>query len=155
MTKTELVQLAANGKMMPDAPIIATRSTEIDAPLGNVWKILTDVSQWARWHPYLTNAVLSGPFAAGSQLTYGGFFKHCLEIAKVIDQELAMLCGTMAGYKGITRWDVSQTDSGKTRVVISECSSGFLIGTLYSNEKLGDHLQAWLDALKQEAERCV
>ena len=155
MTKTELVQLASTGRMMPDAPIIATRSAEIDASLGTVWKILTGVSQWSRWHPYLTNAVLAGPFVAGSQLTYGGFFKHHLEIAKVIDQELAMLCGTMAGYKGITRWDVSHTGNGKTRIVFSECSSGFLIGTLYSNEKLGDHLQAWLNELKQEAERCV
>ena len=64
-----------------------------------------------------------------------------------------MLCGTMAGYKGITRWDISEADNGKTRVAFGECSSGFLIGKLYSNEKLGSHLQGWLDALKDEAER--
>lgn len=66
-----------------------------------------------------------------------------------------MLCGTMAGYKGITRWDMSETENGQTRVTFGECSSGFLIGTLYSNEKLGGHLQGWLDALKEEAERRV
>lgn len=153
MTMTELVQLASSGQMMPAAPIIATRFIEIDAPLDKVWKILTDVSQWELWHPYLANAILAGPFAAGSQLTYGGFIKHHLEIAKVIDKQLAMLCGTMGGYKGITRWDVSQKDKGKTRVMFSECSSGFLIGKLYSNEKLGDHLQRWLEALKSETER--
>lgn len=155
MTLNRLVQLASSGKMMPDAPIIASRFTYIDAPLGQVWAILIDVPRWESWHPYLANAALAGPFIAGSRLTYGGFIKHYLEIAKVTDEELVMLCGTMAGYKGITRWDISKTDNGKTRVAFGECSSGFLIGTLYSKEKLGDHLQGWLDALKQEAERSL
>lgn len=155
MTMTELVQLAASGQMMRDAPISANRFVVIDAPLDKVWEILTEVAHWERWHPYLANAALTGPFAAGSNLAYGGFIKHHLEIAKVADKELVMLCGTIAGYKGITRWDICKTDNGKTRVAFKECSSGFLIGTLYSDEKLGDHLQDWLDALKREAERSV
>jgi hypothetical protein len=101
----------------------------------------------------LSNVVLAGRFAAGSRLTYGGFIKHRLELAKVADKELAMLCGTLAAYKGITRWDISEAENGKAHVVFTECSSGFLIGILYSSEQLGNHLQDWLEALKQEAER--
>ncbi len=64
-----------------------------------------------------------------------------------------MLYGTMAGYKGITRWDVKQVNGTRTEVSFTESSAGFMIGTLYSNRKLGEHLQNWLNALKAEAER--
>ncbi|MDR5822350.1 SRPBCC family protein [Caballeronia sp. LZ043] len=154
MTMAELVRLASRGQMMPDAPIAATGFIEISASLDKIWEILVDVTHWENWHPYLANAALAGPFVAGSKLTYGGLIKHHLEIAKVADKELVMLCGTMAGYKGITRWDIGKTNNGKARVAFSECSSGFSIRMLYRNEKLADHLQSWLDALKREAERC-
>jgi uncharacterized protein YndB with AHSA1/START domain len=155
MRLTELKQLASSGQMMRDPLISATRSIVIDAPSSKVWKILTDVTHWERWHPYLSNVVLAGPFAAGSKLMYGGFIKHDLEIARVADKELVMLFGTLASYKGITRWDITETENGKTRVTFTECSSGFLIGIFYSSEKLGNHLQDWLNALKREAERAV
>ena len=44
--------------------------------------------------------MLEGPFSAETRLTYGGFIKHKLRIAKVAPGELVMLYGTMAGYKG-------------------------------------------------------
>ena len=153
MTMNELARFAAGEQMIPKAPVQATRSVQITAPLGKVWSILTGVPDWERWHPYLENAMLEGPFSADTQLTYGGFFKHKLRIAKVVPGGLAMLYGTMAGYKGITRWDVKQANGTKTEVTFTESSAGFMIGTLYSNQKLGEHLQNWLNALKAEAER--
>ena len=149
----ELARLAADEQMIPKAPVQATRSVQITAPLGTVWSILTGVSDWERWHPYLENAVLEGAFSADAQLTYGGLIKHKLHIAKVVPGELAMIYGTMAGYKGITRWDVKQANGTQTEVTFTESSAGFMIGILYSTQKLGEHLQNWLDALKAEAER--
>ena len=65
-----------------------------------------------------------------------------------------MLYGTMAGYKGITRWDIKPANgTQQTEVCFTESSAGFMIGTLYGNQKLGEHLQHWLNALKAEAER--
>ena len=148
----EVARCAANEQMIPRAPIQAARSIEIAAPLDKVWSTLTGVSDWERWHPYLKSARLEGPFAAETPLVYGGFIKHKLRIAKVIPEKLVILYGTMAGYKGITRWDMRQTNEARTEVSFTESSSGFLIGSLYSNQKLGEHLQHWLDALKAEAE---
>ena len=153
MNIDELARCAANEQMIPRAPIQAACSIEIAAPLDKVWSILTGVSDWERWHPYLKSARLEGPFAAETSLIYGGFIKHKLRIAKVVPKNLVMLYGTMAGYKGITRWDIRQIDGAQTKVSFTEASSGFLIGSLYSNKKLGEHLQHWLDALKAEAER--
>ena len=153
MTMEELARLAAAERMIPDAPVQAVRSVQIAAPLHKVWSILIEVPDWERWYPYLEQATLEGPFAAETKLTYGRLIKHKLRIARVIDGVLVMLYGTMAGYKAITRWDVKAMTEGQTEVSFKESSSGFLIGTLYSDDKLGDHLQRWLDALKAEAER--
>ena len=153
MTMNELARFAAGERMIPKAPVQATRSVQITAPLGKVWSILTGVSDWERWHPYLKDARLEGPFSADTQLIYGGFIKHKLRIAKVVPGALAMLYGTMAGYKGITRWDLKQANGTQTEVFFTESSAGFMIGTLYSNQKLGKNLQYWLNALKAEAER--
>ncbi len=153
MNTNELSRCAANEQMIPRAPTHAARSIAIAAPLGKVWSILTEVSDWERWYPYLKGARLEGPFAAETPLIYGGFIKHKLRIAKVVPEKLVMLYGTMAGYKGITRWDIKQSSGAQTEVSFTESSSGFLIGSLYSNQKLGEHLQHWLDAVKAEAER--
>ena len=153
MTINELARFAAGEQMIPKAPVQAARSVQIAAPLGKVWSILTGVPDWERWHPYLKDARLEGPFSGDTQLTYGGFIKHKLRIAKVVPGELVMLYGTMAGYKGITRWDVKQANGNQTEVSFTESSAGFMIGTLYSSQKLGEHLQNWLNALKAEAER--
>ena len=78
MTMNELARFAAGERMIPKAPVQATRSVQITAPLDKVWSILTGVSDWERWHPYLKDARLEGPFSADTQLTYGGFIKHKL-----------------------------------------------------------------------------
>ncbi len=152
MTMDELAQLARNEQMIPKAPIQATHSVRIAASLHNVWSILTNVSEWERWYPYLQNARLLGPFSAQTRLTYGGWIQHKLRLAKVVPEELVMLYGTMAGYQGITRWNVKQVGTNHTEVSFTESSSGFLISALYSNQKLGEHLQCWLEALKNKAE---
>ncbi len=153
MTMNELARYAAEEQMIPKAPVQATRSVRIAAPLGKVWSTLTGVSDWQRWYPYLRNATLHGTFSAETQLTYGGFIKHKLRIAKVVPEELVMLYGTMAGYQGITRWNLRHVSELQTEASFTESSSGFLLGSLYSNQKLGEHLGHWLDALKTEAER--
>ncbi len=86
MTIDELGQVAASEQMVPNAPIQTARSMRIAAPLGKVWNTLTGLSNWEYWYPYLVNATLNGTFAAGTKLTYGGFIKHKLRLAKVVPE---------------------------------------------------------------------
>jgi hypothetical protein len=150
---SDLARAAAEEQMIPNAAIEASRSIQIAAPINRVWRILVSVSDWERWYSYLKNATLEGPFVAGSTLTYGGPLKHRLHIAKVTDLEQVMLYGTMAGYKGITQWNLRRIRDDHTEVTFRESSSGVLLSVLYSNRKLRDHLQRWLNALKTEAEQ--
>lgn len=138
--------------MIPNAPILATSSVLIAAPREKVWNTLVDVQRWENWHPYLKNAKLIGQFAPGAQLSYGGMIKHHLTAGKMVPYRTIVLYGTMAGYKGITRWDLREVEQNQTHITVTESSSGFMIGILYSNAKLEVHLQKWLMALKAETE---
>ena len=115
-TIDELARLASAEQMIPQAPIQAKRSVEIAAPVERVWSVLIDVTRWKQWYPYLKNAKLNGPFEAGVELTYGGLFKHNLQIAMVVQSKLVMIYGTLVGYTAITRWDVERLNDKRTRV---------------------------------------
>ncbi len=152
MPLSELAVLAAKKKMIPNAPVEARCSVEVKASAADIWQKLTDVAGWPKWYPYLKNAKLYGSFEAGTRLTYGGSFKHDLHLALVEQPRLAMIYGTLMGYTAITRWDIEPLGPTLTRVTFSESSDGFLIGLLYSKDKLALHLQAWLNRLKAELE---
>ena len=152
MTIADLARYASAGQMIPHAGVEASRSVRIVASVNQVWRILTDVSEWERWHPYLKNAQLAGQFDVGSKLTYGGAVKHQLCIAMMSVGEQAVLYGTMLGYKGVTRWETRQVAPDEVEVTFTESSAGFLLAAFYSTKKLGVHLEQWLYALKKEAE---
>jgi hypothetical protein len=149
----QLHRLAADERPIPDAPVSASSKIIVNALVATVWQVATGVQKWGSWYDYLKNAKLDGPFAAGSRLTYGGLIKHDLAIAKVKEHELVMIYGKLSVYSAITRWDFSPVFPDQTSVTLSETSEGFMLGTLYSNEKLGQHLTEWLERLKAEAER--
>ena len=153
MNLNHLALLAANKKPIPDAPVSARCSIDMNASLEQVWTKLTDVERWPNWYPYLRNAKLHGRFEAGTRLTYGGLIMHDLHIALVERPNLVTIYGTLMGYTAITRWDLEKLDPSRTRVSFSESSDGLLLGLLYSKKKLALHLQTWLDRLKAELER--
>ena len=152
MTPERLRRQAERGEMIRDAPVRASAAIIIEAPIGAVWSIMTDVSQWPVWYSYLKHAELHGGFVPGSNLSYGGLVKHRLMVAAVEPRVMAMLCGQMLIYDGITRWDFIAAGA-RTKVEFTESSSGFLLGALYSEKALREHLENWLAALKVKAER--
>ena len=153
MKMQDLQRLASDERMIPDAPVRASRTVTIDAPVEKVWTIQTDVSNWASWYPYLRNAKLSGPFGPGTKLSYGGFPKHDLAIAKARSPDLAMIYGRLMGFSAVTKWEMKPLSGTRTEVTFTESSVGFLISTLYSSEKLEEHLDRWLGRLKLRAEK--
>lgn len=153
MKMKDLRRFAVAERMIPNAPVQASRTIVIDAPIEKVWALQTDVAAWPNWYPYLRNAKLSGEFGPGTKLSYGGYFGHNLTIAMVKEPEIAMIYGKLMGYSAVTRWELRRESEECTKVTFTESSVGFMIVTLYGDEKLGEHLQRWLEALKTEAER--
>lgn len=153
MLRSDLRKWAVAEQMIPNAPVNAACSTMINASSDTVWHLLTSVTNWPQWYGYLKNAQLDGLFSVETRLTYGGLIKHRLRIARVTPGAMVMLYGTMAGYSGITRWDVKTMAEERTKVTFTESSNGPLIALLYGSGRLEKHLKLWLAALKAEAER--
>ena len=148
----DLQRLAVDERMIPDAPVRASSTITIDVPIEKVWTIQTDISRWASWYLYLRDAKLSGPFGPGTKLSYGGFPKHDLAIAKVRTPDLTMIYGKFMGFSAVTKWEMIPLPGTRTEVTFTESSMGFMMSILYSNEKLGEHLGRWLEKLKLRAE---
>lgn len=153
MNMQDLERFASDARMIPNAPIEASRTIAIDAPIDRVWDVLTDVPKWPTWYAYLRNAALAGPFGAGAKLSYGGLVKHHLAIARVERPELVMLYGKLMHFSAVTKWELQEMSPTRTSVTFTESSEGFLIAALYSNAKLAAHLGRWLKQLKRQAER--
>lgn len=149
----DLQQIAASERMIPGAPVHASKTIVIDAPIDRVWRIQTDVDHWQDWYSYLRDAKLIGQFAPGTKLNYGWLFKHRLVIAKVREFELAMVYGKYVGFSAVTKWDFKPLAKTQTQVTFSESSVGFLMAVVYSSVKLAEHLDGWLQKLKARAER--
>ncbi len=139
--------------MIPGAPIEGSQTVTMRAPIDRVWRIQTDVDRWETWYDYLRSARLVGPFAQGATLSYGGFPKHNLIIAKVDNPRLVMIYGTYMGFSAVTKWELKPLSQTQTQVTFSESSVGFLLSVLYSKDKLDEHLARWLEKLKAEAEK--
>jgi len=152
MKMQELQRFASEGRMIPSASIQGSETISISAPIARVWGIQIDVDHWASWYAYLRNAKLGGPFGPGAKLSYGGFPKHNLIIAKVDHPRLVMIYGTYMGFSAVTRWDFNPLSHTQTQVTFSESSVGFLLSVLYSNHKLNEHLARWLEKLKAQSE---
>ncbi len=54
----DLKSWAEAERMIPEAPVAASRSIAIGVASDVVWRLLTDVSRWPQWYGYLKNARL-------------------------------------------------------------------------------------------------
>ena len=154
MTLEQLQRIACSEQMIPGTSVVSSRAVLINAAREQVWRIQTDIRRWPEWYAYLSNAEIDGSFNTGAKLSYGSLFKHRLRIAKVRDQELVTIYGKYMGFSGVTLWQFQDVSRDKTKVTFTESSSGFLMSTLYSSDKLAEHLDAWLAHLKRAAEGC-
>ncbi len=48
------------------APGIVSATIEIDAPLPQVWNLLTDIEQWPTWNLQVTTSMLQGKLEPGT-----------------------------------------------------------------------------------------
>lgn len=148
-----LKKLAENSSMFPEPSVWSEHSIIINAPRSKVWEVATNVNEWPNWHAYLKNAKIDGEFKVEAKISYGGLIKHKLALGKVRKNEEVVLYGTFLGFQGLTQWVFEEIEPGVSKVIFVESTEGPIVSLLYSNEKLKEHLQKWLAALKSEAEK--
>ena len=150
----KLENLARSGAIESDAPVKASLDVVIDAPVGKVWGILTDVDRWPRWETDIKDAEIAGPVAIGTTFkwTMGAAHIHST-IALAEPEERIAWTGTALNARAVHVWKLERLGGNRTRVSMEESMSGILLGLLYSSKELEASDRRWLDRLKHQAER--
>jgi hypothetical protein len=136
----------------------------VNAPLHTVWEVVTDLSRYSTWNPFIVSA--EGEAAVGERLTNrmqppdgkGMTFKPTVTEAEV-DSTFEWLgrLGVPGVFDGRHRFELSAMSDGGTRVVHREEFSGILVRfmrkSLDTQTKHGFELMN--SALKSRAEATV
>ena len=96
-----------------DAPIRIRREIDINAPLGLVWRLQTDVNNWPAWQTDITAAHLDGPFQPGNSFTWTSYgFTVTSTIYAVAERARTLWGGRAAGITGVHEWVFGETPAG-------------------------------------------
>jgi uncharacterized protein YndB with AHSA1/START domain len=137
-----------------NASVKCSKSIVINASIANVWKVLTDINQWAKWQDDISKARLNGELKPDATFDWksGG--------AKIHSTLHTVEPFTNFGWTGITfgvfaihNWTLKETN-GQTEVMVEESMEG-LFAKLFKNafnRNLKKGMQKWLDLLKNECE---
>lgn len=146
------------------ADYVVEKSIEVDAPLGDVWDEMMDVSEWAEWKPFLEYARVSGAYDSlsnGSTLKMGMMFGGPVSLPiKVqvtrfdIHQGLTWAGGVPGLIHAVHSFDFKES-GGKTVVTSRETLSGrllWVLDLLAPREQFEELHEKWLKAIKDRME---
>jgi uncharacterized protein YndB with AHSA1/START domain len=135
-------------------PAKCSKSNMINEDIASVWKVLTNINQWANWQDDISKARLNGELKPDATFDWksGG--------AKIHSTLHTVEPFTNFGWTGITfgvfaihNWTLKETN-GQTEVMVEESMEG-LFAKLFKNafnRNLKKGMQKWLDLLKNECE---
>ena len=138
-----------------DAPVVSRAAGEIDAPIVDVWRILTEIERWPTWNPDVKSVSIEGRVAEGADFRWkAGPSTISSTLTRVEAPRVIAWTGKTLGIRAIHVWHLEQRD-GRTHVYTEESYEG-LVARL-----LRRPLQKTLDAaltdgvryLETEAER--
>ena len=134
---------------------------EIQAPADRVWQILTDLTQYPSWNPFITEA--EGEVREGATLTVriappgGNPMTFTPTVLRATPNEEFRWLGRLVLpgiFDGEHRFELTPTPEGGTHLVQSERFRGFLVPLLWrsldKNTRRGFELMN--QALKERAE---
>jgi hypothetical protein len=136
------------------APVIAHHEIDINAPLGTVWRLQTDVNNWPAWQTDITAAHLDGPFEPGNSFTWTSYgFTVTSTIYAVAERARTLWGGPAQGVMGTHEWVYTQTPTG-VHVATHESFSGQPVQADVTGMQsaLDKSLTDWLRHLKVAAE---
>ncbi|MDX3452956.1 polyketide cyclase [Streptomyces sp. ME02-8801-2C] len=123
-------------------------SIETSATPEAIWRLWADVENWGTWNAEIEKIEMSGPFAAGTQITMTppGDDPVLLRIAEAVEDELFV---DEAGFDGLllrTTHRIDRIDHDRIRVVYRMEITGN--GALEAGPQIGPVITAdWPDTL--------
>jgi hypothetical protein len=136
------------------APAFAKHQLLINAPIENIWQILTDINNWNSWNPNVSKSALQGKLAPDSIFRWksGGITIKSI-IKEVEPYQRISWTGKAIGTQAIHIWTLEPQGQG-VLVETSESFDGWLVRLFKSSmqKMLDTALESWLEHLKQKAE---
>ncbi|WP_435334386.1 SRPBCC family protein [Haloarchaeobius sp. TZWWS8] len=132
---------------------------EIDAPVEAVWRVLTDLPNYATWNPFIPEA--SGTVAPGERLHVriqpegGRGMSFSPAVLAADENRLLQWRGRLLVpglFDGTHSFELEPLDDGGTRLVQSEEFSGLLVPVLLDDSRIRDGFKSMNRALKERAE---
>jgi hypothetical protein len=137
-----------------DAPIRTRHEIDINAPLGLVWRLHTDVNNWPTWQTEITEAQLDRAFQPGNSFKWTSYgFTVTSTIYASAERARTLWGGPAAGITGVHEWVFSETPAG-VHVTTQESWAGQPVEADITRMRtiLDTSLAAWLKNLKAAAE---
>ena len=128
----------------------------IHAPAERVWRLLTEVDRWPAWNAAVATAAMQGPLREGSVFVWTSQgFQVTSTLSEIDPPKRLSWTGSALGTKAFHLWEI-ETIGDMVRVKTFETFDGWvpwLFKSSMQKKKLDETLPAWLQALKQAAER--
>ncbi|OJX47937.1 MAG: hypothetical protein BGO78_05255 [Chloroflexi bacterium 44-23] len=108
-----------------NAPLSSAKEIHIEAPLENVWTLLTDIEKWTDWQPDITSAKLEGPLVAASVFRWKAKGLSIVSTLHTVEPQHEIgWSGVSPGMFAIHNWTMETAENG-TRVVTKESLTGW------------------------------
>ena len=143
---------AKRGRIDDEAPVTSSSNMIIDAPVHQVWTVISDVAGWPAWHAPITVLELTTvrPDVPFRWKIGRAAIRSTFAIVDP-DRELTWT-GRFLGFKAVDRHLVGPVGTDRTRVTMTESLAGPLLPLLYSSAKLRAGHERWLADLKKKIE---
>lgn len=137
------------------AEVQARAEITIHAPAERVWRLLTGIERWPEWNPAVASAAMQGPLSAGTVFVWKSQgFQVTSTLSEIDSPKRLSWTGSAFGTRAFHLWEIEAV--GDTVLVKTfETFDGWVPWLFKSSmqKKLDETLPAWLQALKQAAER--
>lgn len=137
-----------------NAPVQCNKTITIDASSDQVWAVITNIDNWAKWQTDISKPKLNGELKASTTFEWrtGGVKIHST-LHTVEPFKYFGWTGKTFGMFAIHNWTITE-NNGKTTVTVEESMEGFLAGLFKKsfNNNLEKGMQKWLDLLKKQCE---
>ncbi len=138
-----------------EAPLSGSKDVVIDAPVENVWTVLTTIDRWSEWQSDVSEAKLEGPLAVGSTFRWKAKGLPIVSTIQAVEPERQIgWTGKAIGMQALHLWRLIPQNGG-TRVMVEESLTGWMVHLLklFDPAFLEKSLTGSLQALKARAER--